>query len=322
MTVIPLTLKANSIGRTAADRIAGEGEIGRLHSIFSSVVNVVTPDEHLISLVNRRVGKGPINIVTDMPEPLDLTSVGLRRGDSTWKADGSLVVGNRTFVISLKGASVYSIRRHFGRSLLPIREMQTNLTVASRRACQHGRTEGTGQLMEHLLASLPRSIGERKLGPFARAALPQLTDLVLAIRDRDYLRIRDSAANLVGLGPGLTPSADDTLAGLMTSLKLIAENQMSDGSHIARVIEEITSCVPGRTTLLSEEYLMHAALGEANEPVVNLIQQIMTAGPHKAWEATGGLLEVGETSGTDIVLGILLGFELTLDDQYGLGADS
>lgn len=322
MTSVPLILKANSIGRTAADRIAGEGEIGRVHSIFSTVVNVVTPDEHLISLVDRRVGKGPINIVTDMPKPIDLTSVGLRRGDSTWREDGALVVGNQGLVISLRGASVYSIRKYFGGSLLSIREMQNNMTVALGHAFQHGRIEGTGQLMEHLFASLPPSFGMVKLGPFARAALPHLSDLVLAIWERNYLQIRRSAANLVGLGLGLTPSADDTLAGLMASLKLIAENQMSDGSHIARVIEEITSCVPGRTTLLSEEYLMHAALGEANEPVMKLIQQIMTAGPYEVRRATGRLLAVGETSGTDIVLGILLGFKLTLDDRYGLGADS
>jgi hypothetical protein len=108
----------------------------------------------------------------------------------------------------------------------------------------------------------------------------------------------------------------------MVSLRLMAENRMIPRLHIARVLREISRSVPGKTTLLSEEYLMHAAMGQGNEPVMRLMRRILTAGPRQVRDATRRLLMVGETSGTDIVFGILLGCELALDAHRAMGGDS
>jgi hypothetical protein len=64
---------------------------------------------------------------------------------------------------------------------------------------------------------------------------------------------------LAGLGPGLTPSGDDVLAGYVAGLVLL------HGQHkrASRIAEEASV----RTNSLSATLLRHAALGEVPEPV-------------------------------------------------------
>jgi hypothetical protein len=102
----------------------------------------------------------------------------------------------------------------------------------------------------------------------------------------------------------------------MTSLALIDEN-FPNTSFVRRVNKEITSCIPGGTSLISQEFLTHAAVGEANEPIVTLIEKVLTSKSKELESVTKAVLSIGGTSGTDIVLGILLGFQLLLDEsQY------
>jgi hypothetical protein len=64
---------------------------------------------------------------------------------------------------------------------------------------------------------------------------------------------------LAGLGPGLTPSGDDVLAGYVAGLVLLHGLR----KEAARIAEEAAA----RTNSLSATLLRHAALGEVPEPV-------------------------------------------------------
>jgi len=331
---MPLQTRARSIGRTALERSSVRGAMGIVHSIFPSAVNILTRDNHLISVVSSRVGRGPINLVADLPDRAPMSSMGLEEGDDVWSEGAALVVPDRV-VISTEGASVYQPERSFGHALLPASGIENNLTAMLRYARVRGRSAVAEYVMRQLPDTppgrseqsgrpAPSSFGgglstEMQVDSFAGAALPRVSDFLLAVQERSYPRIRMSASNLIGLGPGLTPSCDDILAGFMASLRFAEENRIIAGDHITRVIEEIASCVPNRTTILSEEYLMHAAVGEANEPVVSLLQRILTAGPGEVRSATRRLLSVGASSGTEIALGILLGLRIALGRRIALG---
>ncbi len=260
--------------------------------------------------------------------------MGVERGDSVRKCRAGLIIPNRV-VISTEGAPTYCPEKCFGTSLLRAPEIENNLTGVLRYVRMHGRSAVADYLMRHLPGRFRGRLDReghpargspqgrfrtgKEADPFGRSALPHLSGVLLTIHARNYPEIRRSAANLVGLGAGLTPSADDILAGLIVSLRLAEENRIAEGDHVARVVDEITSCVPNRTTALSEEFLMHAAVGEANEPVMDLLKRILTAGPGEVRSATRRLLAVGETSGTEIALGIWLGIQLALDTRIACG---
>jgi uncharacterized protein DUF2877 len=92
---------------------------------------------------------------------------------------------------------------------------------------------------------------------------------------------------LAGLGPGLTPSGDDVLAGYVAGLVLLHGMR----KKAARIAEDAAA----RTTSLSATLLHHAALGEVPEPVHILL-------------ATGNvrpLLSFGHTSGPAWLRGLV-----------------
>jgi len=309
----PFHLEAISIGSTAASRIPDYGRIGTVHSVFRRVFNILIPSKRLISVVREDVGRGPINIVTNLPEYMSMTSVGVKKNHRVMKVDDSIIVGDRRVIISTKNARRWKVPKKFREHVLTIEKIRDNLATVKQTMDSCGRFDGLGQLIAYLGDEQSEQSVTKQSNVFTQRALPHIADLLNAIRAGGFQDIKASSKELIGLGLGLTPSADDVLSGLMTSLVLVSRN-LGVGTILAsRVNEEIASCVPGRTTLISQELLMDAAAGEANEPVITLIEKILTADPDKVENATRDVLVIGETSGTDIVQGILLGSQLVLD---------
>jgi hypothetical protein len=122
---------------------------------------------------------------------------------------------------------------------------------------------------------------------------------------------RQSAEELTGLGPGLTPSGDDVLAGALTAIALLAP------ARAAVIGEAITEATRGRTTRISAAYLEAAAAGEAGEAwhgladVLRSSSQDPAATPDLA-AAVRRIMSFGETSGSDMLTGFALGMTALL----------
>ena len=157
-----------------------------------------------------------------------------------------------------------------------------------------------------------------RLNIFASAALPRVVRLGRAFRSEDKNSLTDAITELIGLGPGLTPSSDDMLAGLVLLCVLYAKNS-GRARRASRLIALVTAEeARGRTTVLSEEYLMQAASGRGNEPVMRLCAALLTGERESVERETRRVLAIGETSGTDTVLGIVLGTMLCMGRRSSL----
>ncbi|MFB0551281.1 MAG: DUF2877 domain-containing protein [Nitrososphaeria archaeon] len=242
-----------------------------------------------------------------------MDSIGIKREHEVSKVDELIVLGKNVVVISTRNVKRWSPRKNFRHKLLTTEKMRSNLIVVKQVASSYGSFDGLGQLIEQVEDRCPEKFVARKLNLFAGTALPHISKLLEAIRLGSSQDVKRIAKKLIGFGPGLTPSADDMLSGLMTSLVFMAENLGVGKNFVSEVNETIASCVPGRTSLLSQEFLMHAASGEANEKIATLIEKIMTSDVDEVEDATKKVLAIGESSGTDIVLGILLGSQTLLD---------
>ncbi|MFC4009741.1 DUF2877 domain-containing protein [Nonomuraea purpurea] len=112
-----------------------------------------------------------------------------------------------------------------------------------------------------------------------------------------------AAERLVGLGPGLTPSGDDVLAGLLVTLRHL-------GSERARWLADwlaatVTFDARTRTTPISATLLHCAARGEASPEVIGVLRGI--AGSQPLQPALLRLHRLGHTSGSDLAQGIAIG---------------
>jgi len=108
------------------------------------------------------------------------------------------------------------------------------------------------------------------------------------------------AAQLIGLGPGLTPSGDDYLGGVLVALRWVGRGAQADS--LWRWLEPRLS---ERTSAISAAHLAAAAGGEVHEALHDLLTDLA------AWE-TPDLLprlsrldSLGHTSGWDALAGIV-----------------
>ena len=104
--------------------------------------------------------------------------------------------------------------------------------------------------------------------------------------------------SLVGAGPGLTPSGDDVLCGVLLGLRLAAEPTALERVHAA-VVPRL-----GATTTLSASLVREAAAGYAVPDLVRLGAALAAGDRDEAAGATQALLAIGHTSGRDLLAGL------------------
>ncbi|RAY13237.1 hypothetical protein DPM19_21145 [Actinomadura craniellae] len=138
-----------------------------------------------------------------------------------------------------------------------------------------------------------------------------------ALADRcaagDLAHAVDAAERIVGLGPGLTPSGDDVLAGLLVSLRLVG-SAVGEGGTAVWLADwlgaAVTAHADTRTTSLAATLLHCAARGQAGAEVAAVLRAV--AGHEPMEPAVRRLLAAGHTSGADLAWGLLAGCRATL----------
>jgi hypothetical protein len=133
----------------------------------------------------------------------------------------------------------------------------------------------------------------------ARAPAQYLTQLIRAAAagktcDVDAQRI----APLIGLGPGLTPSGDDYLGGILLALSLTGETTLCH-----RLWRALQPLFAERTTDISRAHLAAAAEGFGNAALHDLLTAIIAGRADALSGAIQNATAVGHTSGWDAVAG-------------------
>ena len=161
--------------------------------------------------------------------------------------------------------------------------------------------------LEHGVASLARvySAAEHRPGldghdaPAALAARCAAGDLASAV---------EIAESLVGLGPGLTPSGDSMISGLLLALRLLG-GATAGGTKAVWLAEwlgaAVTCYAEQRTTALAATLLHCAARGQAAEEVSAVLRAF--AGQKPVEPAARRLLTAGRATGAELTWGLIAG---------------
>ena len=110
----------------------------------------------------------------------------------------------------------------------------------------------------------------------------------------------NEAAQLIGLGPGLTPSGDDYFGGVLVALRWLGRGAQADS-----LWRWLGPCLAGRTSAISAAHLAAAASGQVHEALHEVLDNLA------AWQAPdlhpslAKLDAVGHTSGWDALAGIV-----------------
>jgi hypothetical protein len=327
-------VKALSISRPVFDMVRRDGLTSRVLANYRRACNLVTSARKIIALVGPAIGNGPLNIVVEETSVLEH----VKPGSPAVFSDAQLVLGNSLLVL-LDGAQLWrpevnwecfiTQRRSLEDSLaalcgwlsqnnepkIALRGLSNPRFEPGSGACPEPGRRDPGRAKSNLLSLVldgEKEPGARTDGTrlpnnlafltTARAGIKGLRD---ALRDDDRLGIRENAARLAGLGPGLTPAGDDYLVGLMAGLRVwpgpLEDSELSP-DEACQIILEATE---GRTTLLSRAFLHSAKEGLFGENWHELLAELAGGEAIGIQRAARRILSSGATSGADALAGFL-----------------
>ena len=303
-------IEAITIGSTAAKLLSKKGIIGQVFGIFDRSVNVSFNDENILIIARKGVSNSPITVILDIPSDIRMTEYDIMTGENVTSLGSSIQIENSKMVINLDKALLWNPQRLI-KTDLANSDIMKNCDTARDMGIRYGKHGGLAELLESfdtLIADKPSDTVGHNI--YAVNALPHIKSLVGSALSGNFCAVGTTAGRLIGLGPGLTPSCDDMLIGFMSSLVLAAPALGGDVEYARKINNAIVSYANSQTTLLSRKLLEHAAEGETVELIHNLVESILTGTGEHVREITLNLLAVGHSSGTDALLGLLLGFHV------------
>jgi hypothetical protein len=128
--------------------------------------------------------------------------------------------------------------------------------------------------------------------------------LLQLLESTDLEAILSELTPFLGAGAGLTPSGDDLLLGLLLAYNRW-EAVLRPAFDLAALDSLLSPAAARKTTLLSANLIACAALGQADERLVEALDGIMTGRPAPE-ECARNLSGWGNTSGWDALVGMAL----------------
>jgi uncharacterized protein DUF2877 len=293
------------MSRCVLERLDG-GERAVVRAIQRRAVHLAVVGGPLLLLCRPDVPLAPNAFAVDVEPDAALEHQGFRVGHVVSFSGGAPSGHDADWRIALETAVLWEPRP----AVAPITPRDLAHRMRGTRAVVVA--EGAGESLLPLLWALERGVhrlGSAFAGMAGRAAR-RLSDA--AIRE-DASAVARAAAGLAGLGPGLTPSGDDLLAGFVAAWTLVGDALAVDHAARARVTGAVLAGAARGASPLGRIWLEHACRGELLEPMTRFIATLLAPAARGLDAAVRDALAIGSSSGTDWMVGFLLGSTAMLE---------
>ncbi len=279
-----------------------DGRRGRIIALFKSSFYLEAGGA-IACIGNESLHACSLNVNTTAPASLDWSAGGLKTG-TPWRMRGRTLHVGGNYAIAMQETETWFTTakpRHW--NALDLRRSVAEL----RRLCALGAPhEGLGRA-----AVGGEDAGTRPcLDSFAMAPVNGLrTWLINAVSDvpvsgSDHPR---ALQDLVGLGPGLTPSGDDFLCGVMFTLHALGHAGVAQ-----RLWRRVRSLSKDAGNAISFGHLAVAAAGGGSAPIDDLLGALLVGESGALRRLLDIIDTLGHTSGWDCVAGVLTASECWL----------
>jgi hypothetical protein len=282
---VPLTtpVAASTVLAPALD--AGRGEVALEVVVSGRYAAYLTgPNDTLLVVANPRAAVPPCSLV--LPRSV--------------RPDDLLLAGTR--VVTGPGGLTWPGHR------LAVRRWWEPADVRPRQGAEPHPDADTHDLLRGMLRDVPdsdpASLRARTVGGLAARALSE----------GDGARAARLLCEVLGLGPGLTPSGDDVTAGLLLmSRALVVAGSGRRYLELELLCRNVSAASRHRTTVVSGARLREAAQGRAASPAVRAARLLAGTLPGETTAGTRArartvfeeLLAIGHHSGPDLATGML-----------------
>ncbi len=284
---------AVSVGAIAHEILGVGGEVDVI-AVFERSFYLLAP-RGIVSICMADVGRGPINVLVQTEAGAPPWS-GVVRTEMKAALAADCIVVHGGFIVNLATAQTWSpepVPRWTWSSLSDGLDKLGHIAPA--------RVPADG------LASLVfASIGRRATSPTAIAAQSLIADikadLPMALATQTWsFKVARAAILLIGLGPGLTPSGDDFLGGVMLALTARGEIRLRDALW-ELVVDELNDL----TVPVSAMHLTAAADGMGAEAMHLMLNALLTGNADGIDTHLDAVARIGATSGWDALAGMVI----------------
>lgn len=266
------------------------GTILKLHSIYGSAVNYKTVDGRIVTFLSsqRAMGVASVCLPTDNIREFFF-------GTDELHIHNSLLIG-KLVKIDFSNSEIIS----------PYISSYRNLNK---------KTDLVSQLRKVLISNIPENGIYKEIATSKILGLPEIQGVTPGgkyperfgklmesiLHNVEFNTLTQNFKDIIGYGIGLTPSADDFILGILAVY-----------SSCDRVFKNLAKACKAniyRTNDISAEMLFHGSEKRFCEPIIKLFESPDIS------EATESLLNIGYSSGHDILCGIYAGLILLCEDQ-------
>jgi hypothetical protein len=300
-------LNAVSIGKPALNFLRDPLTLS-IHSVFQKVVNIKTDSPLIITIANSEQKNLPYGLLCNTTG-IDFRNL-LLAGQPVVVGDKTLNFIDRLFVIDFSSASIWHAEYQktiHGSSLDQIRVRLEWLKHYSQIQTSGRGLTSLSHVIDELVHGQPIQLSTR----MEQKAVVGLADVLEGLHQLDYKKIVDGGQELIGLGVGLTPSGDDLLISLL--LSVIAVNQDPVRRIALNAVRDLSAISQNKTTDISINQYQIASEGYLSKRFMDVIESIINLDPQTIMkEKADFMISFGETSGLEILIGLLLGMRLNL----------
>jgi Protein of unknown function (DUF2877) len=280
--IVPI-LRSGILARECCRR----GRHAEVEAVFERSIYLRSGDM-FVCIGEPSIGNGPLTLIADLGGARPLTSLGLFPGQPASMSDRCIAIGDKVR-LTLDRCVLW--RQPPWPASLPLSELNDLRSAIAHRMTFEAPRESLARVY-----CRPEGGAESPLTRISRPRIARFESWLLGALDRSTPSPAP-VAELIGLGPGLTPSGDDFLVGALALLDALAARRAHEA--LARAITDLAR---RSTSALSECLLKTAAAGHFGEDLCCAVSAVVTGKPD---QAVAAIRKIGHSSGWDMMAGIL-----------------
>ncbi|XRD26291.1 DUF2877 domain-containing protein [Lysinibacillus fusiformis] len=267
---------------------------GTVHSVFRHALNIrSTANDEIFTLATKAMDNAPNSLVIDLDT---LDNLHIIQNDPVRIKHHQLLIEDK-LTIALETATHWQC--HLPIFPSDMATLKQNIVQVKQFINIYGKSGGMKR------SDSPVSAFEAETSRLLKERTALLHE---ELCNRRFNNFQQYVLDLVGLGPGLTPSGDDFIVGLLTIIHL----EQSPCSIYLPLCESVIKWMKPLTNEISYTTLNKAAYGQVRESIHALVSTMLSGTEGEAIEALKKVLAIGSSSGTDIALGLISGFEANI----------
>jgi uncharacterized protein DUF2877 len=268
-----------------------------------NAVYVASDAGHVVGIVGADAVDGPLTLRVAGLAPV-LTALPRTEEIPAWATGEGLGLGG-TVWIAWAGARRWApaVPRVTGTPVACQPAAQALIPTLAAQAGDKGRGRLAADLPALLAGGAPSAAIQGD--PVLRGIAAGLQALHAAWRAADADAASAALVGLLGLGPGLTPSGDDVVCGILSGLVWQTGADSPQGPLVAALAQAVNAAAGTRTNRISTALLRHAATGLLYAPAMDLGAALLAGSPAAVADPVRRLLAIGHTSGGDLAVGVL-----------------